>query len=206
MMPLSSTRSDPPQGALQRTSSGSQTHRCGFTGGALTNQGFVGTSPFLLKKGRSAKTQSSAKAADVNRVEQARSNHSGVQTMGSTRAAVSRHFQSRGGNTLPRVSTDEVAKGQAQVLRRKYGPLKSAAKQLANDGGTSERAARNHLAGVNAMNLTDFFNHCRSGSIPELRAWGLMMMGLEAQLDPRFGSELAKGLRAIAARLEGEGA
>lgn len=118
--------------------------------------------------------------------------------MGNVRAPVSRHFKSRGGNVLPRVSTNEVTLGQAEVLKEVYGPLKSAAKELANDAGTCERSARNHLAAQNAMNLTDFFNACRA--IPELRAWGAKMMGLEADLDPRFQEDLAKFVRAVQQR------
>lgn len=119
--------------------------------------------------------------------------------MFNRRASVSRHFQSRGGNLLPRVSTQEVTEGQAEVLREVYGPLKSAAKELALDAGTCERSARNHLAAQNAMNLTDFFNACRA--IPELRSWGAKMMGMEADIDPQFQAELARFMQAAQQRM-----
>lgn len=117
------------------------------------------------------------------------------------RTAVSRNFQARGGNILPRLSTNEVQDGQAEVLSEIYGPLKSAAKELARDAGTCERSARNHLSGANAMNLTDFFNACRA--IPELKAWGAKMMGMEADHDPMFQAELAAFVRAAQHRIGG---
>lgn len=129
-------------------------------------------------------------------------NHEGI-SMDNRRASVSRHFQTRGGNILPRVSTSEVIQGQADVLQSVYNPLKKPAQQLSADAGTCERAARNHLAAQNAMNLTDFFNACRA--IPELRAWGAKMMGMEADMDPRFQEDLAKFIRAAQTRLSERG-
>lgn len=114
--------------------------------------------------------------------------------MFNRRVSYSQHFQSRDGNLLPRLSSHDVAQGQAEVLTEVYGPLKSAAKELARDAGTCERSARNHLAGVNAMNLTDFFNACRA--IPELKAWGAMVMGMETDLNPQFQHKLAEFVRA----------
>lgn len=121
--------------------------------------------------------------------------------MFNRRTAVSRNFQARGGNILPRLSTHEVQEGQAKVLTDVYGPLKSAAKELAKDAGTCERSARNHLAGANAMNLTDFFNACRA--IPDLGRWGVKMMGMEADLDPEFQMEFSAFVRAAQQRIGG---
>lgn len=125
--------------------------------------------------------------------------NNGMGHMSNNRAATSRKFQSnRGirraavGNKLPRLSTHEVSQSQAEILQITYGSLKSSAKELANDAGISERAARNHLAGSHAMNLTAFFNACRE--IPELQQWGAAMMGLQGQ--PGFERELAKGIGA----------
>lgn len=124
--------------------------------------------------------------------------------MHNRRASLSQHFQTRSGNYLPRVSTHETTKGQADTLQSVYGPLKKPAEALATDAGTCTRSARNHLSGANAMNLTDFFNACRA--IPELRAWGAKMMGMEADLDPRFQEDLAKFIRAAQQTLNQRGA
>lgn len=122
--------------------------------------------------------------------------------MFNRRASLAQHFQSHDGNILPRLSTQEVTQGQADVLQGVYGPLKKPAETLSGDSGTSTRAARNHLAGVNAMNLTDFFNACRA--IPELRAWGAKMMGMEADHDPKFQAELVSFVRAAQQRFGGD--
>lgn len=110
--------------------------------------------------------------------------------MGNSRAAASRHFQSRGGNTVPRkkYEPDDVAKAQAEVLRERYGDRKAAAKELARDTGKSERACRNHLAGINCMNLAEFFNACQD--IPEIQAWGAYMMGLKNSHSPLLQAKL----------------
>lgn len=110
--------------------------------------------------------------------------------MGNSRSAVSRHFQSRGGNSVPRKKhqTDDVAKAQAEVLQGVYGDLKAGAKELARDTGKSERACRNHLAGLNCMNLAEFFNACQD--IPELQAWGAYMMGLKNSRSPLLQAKL----------------
>lgn len=108
----------------------------------------------------------------------------------------------RNGNVLPRprVTADDVAKGQATVLQGIYGRLKSPAKEMARDTGISERACRNQLAGLNSMNLADFFNACQS--IPELRPWGAQMMGMLLDGDPKFYTELARGKQEIILRIE----
>lgn len=106
--------------------------------------------------------------------------------MFNRRSSSSRNFQASSGNILPRVSTNEVTRGQSDVLQEVYNPFKKPAETLAEDAGTCARSARNHLSGANAMNLTDFFNACRN--IPELRAWGAKMMGLETT-DPLWQAE-----------------
>lgn len=97
-------------------------------------------------------------------------------SMDISRTSFARRTRPRYGNILPRVSTQEVTHGLADVLRPIYAPFKSPADQLSEDSGTCTRAARNHLSGANAMNLTDFFNACRA--IPELQKWGQKMMGV----------------------------
>lgn len=111
-------------------------------------------------------------------------------TMRNSRSSVGRHFQSRCGNILPRsrYRTNDVAKAQAEILRLRYGNLKSPAKEQALETGQSVRACRNQQAGLNCMNLTEFFNACLSN--PELQAWGKMMMGVEETHDD-FERELS---------------
>lgn len=105
------------------------------------------------------------------------------------------HFRARSVvNVPPRYSTQEVTEGLARVLTNKYLPFKQPSVALSEDSGTSERAARNHLSGVNAMNLTDFFNACQR--IPELKAWGAKMMGMATNLDPLFEAELHRLMQA----------
>ncbi|WP_298800028.1 hypothetical protein [uncultured Devosia sp.] len=112
------------------------------------------------------------------------------------------HNLPRNGNDLPkkRFASDEVAKAQAEVLQGVFGNLKSPAKEMARETGLNERACRNQIAGLNSMNLADFFNACQA--IPELQAWGAMMMGLSPS-DPQFAKELARGHREIVLRIEG---
>lgn len=135
-----------------------------------------------------------------------------VMEASKTRAFERRNIQSRrdynlpsNGNVLPRerLRSDDVAKGQAEVLQGVFGNLKSPAKEMARETGLNERACRNQLAGLNSMNLADFFNACQS--IPELRAWGARMMGLLVEGDPGFQAEFAKGRQEIVLRLEGGG-
>jgi hypothetical protein len=111
----------------------------------------------------------------------------------------------RNGKVLPRekYASGDVAKGQGEVLQALYGPLKSPAKQMQRETGISERACRNQIAGLNSMNLTDFFNACRA--IPELRAWGAQMMGMLLEGDPNFQSEFQRGRQEIVLRIEGNG-
>lgn len=129
--------------------------------------------------------------------------------MGNSRASVGRTFQSRRGNTqspvgriLPRenLASDDVAKAQAEVLQGVFGALKSPAKEMARDTGLNERACRNQIAGVNCMNLADFFNACKA--IPELAEWGAEMMGLSGQ---RQADAVNHGMRAITLRIEASG-
>lgn len=128
------------------------------------------------------------------------------------RSADRRKTQSRFGNSrhdvgkvLPRekLTSDDVAKAQGEVLQGVFGPLKSPAKVMANTTGLNERACRNQIAGLNSMNLADFFNACQT--IPELRAWGARMMGLLAEGDPTFQQEFARGRQEIVLRIEGNG-
>lgn len=114
--------------------------------------------------------------------------------MHNRRSSLAQHFQSRGGNTVPRrYSTEEVTDGFQRVLQQEYGHLKKPSGALSEDSGTSERAARNHLSGESLMNLTDFFNACQT--IPVLQQWGASMMGLKPS-DPRWQSEVARLARA----------
>lgn len=119
----------------------------------------------------------------------------------------SRHGNSRSsvGNVLPRekLTPHDVAQGQAEILQGVFGGLKSPAKEMARDTGLNERACRNQIAGLNSMNLADFFNACRT--IPELRAWGARMMGLLADGDPSFPAEFARGRQEIVLRIEAGG-
>jgi hypothetical protein len=87
-----------------------------------------------------------------------------------------------------------VASGQAQVLRARFGREKQPSVALSEASGTLERTARNHLSGANCMNLRDFFNACQN--IPELKSWGLRMMGAETALDPMFEAEVQGLIRA----------
>jgi hypothetical protein len=110
-------------------------------------------------------------------------------------------FQARKIINVPRRhSTQEVTEGQARVLASKFGHLKQPSVALSEHSGTSERAARNHLAGANAMNLTDFFNACQR--IPELKLWGAHMMGLVTSMNPLVETELHRLIRAYYAILE----
>lgn len=129
--------------------------------------------------------------------------------MRNSRAAVGRNFQSprgnsrsRIGNIIPRekLAADDVAKAQAEVLQGVFGALKSPAKEMARDTGLNERACRNQIAGVNCMNLADFFNACKA--IPELADWGVQMMGLSSQ---RQSAAINEGMRAITLRIEANG-
>ena len=115
------------------------------------------------------------------------------------------HNLPRNGNTFPRrkYDTKDVSEGQAEVLQGVFGRLKSPAKEMANATGLNERACRNQIAGLNSMNLADFFNACQT--IPELRAWGAHMMGLLIEGDPAFGQEFAKGRQEIVLRIESNG-
>jgi hypothetical protein len=108
----------------------------------------------------------------------------------------------RNGNVVPRekFTTHCVAKAQAEVLQGIFGPLKSPAKQMSRETGLSERACRNQLAGLNSMNLADFFNACQA--IPELRKWGAQMMGMLLDGDPKFYTELQRGRQEIVLRFE----
>lgn len=133
--------------------------------------------------------------------------------MKNAMAIEGRKFQSPRGNDVPpvgnvlpreRYTSDDVAAGQAKVLRLKYGRMKSPAKEQARDTGQSERACRNQQAGKNCMNLTEFFNACQT--VPEFRAWGAMMMGLEIVDPAEFQREMARGTREIVIRVEGGGA
>lgn len=144
-----------------------------------------------------------------SRVEQTRRNKGGLKVQSDSRARVSRQVRSRRsnhqssvGNIFPRerLASDDVAKAQAEVLQAKYGRLKSPAKEMALDTGSTERACRNQIAGLNAMNLADFFNSCRA--IPELRAWGMEMMGAMDRGDQEAMAQLMAGHRAITLRIE----
>lgn len=120
------------------------------------------------------------------------------------------------GNVLPRekFTTDDVAKAQGEVLKGVFGHaisdagtamrIASPAKEQARITGQSERACRNQQAGQNCMNLAEFFNACQV--IPELRAWGAMMMGLSEELHESVGPHVEKGMREIVLRLDLSGA
>lgn len=132
--------------------------------------------------------------------------------MRNSRSASRRTFQSpRGnsrssiGNVFPRerFSAEDVAKGQAEVLQGYFGNLKSPAKEMARETGLNERACRNQIAGLNCMNLADFFNSCRA--IPELQQWGMEMMGAVQRGDRGRVAELMEGHRAITLRIEASG-
>lgn len=143
----------------------------------------------------------------------------GVMAMGNSREAAARRIPPQrtnivrpNGNVLPRekFTTDDVAKAQGEVLKAVFGQaistagttmrVASPAKEQARITGQSERACRNQQAGENCMSLAEFFNACQS--IPELRAWGAMMMGLEQDHDPAFGERLEQGVREIVLRLD----
>ena len=115
---------------------------------------------------------------------------------------LSRHNLPPVGRVVPqqRYRTIDVAKGQADVLQEVFGPLKSPAKSMAIETGLSERACRNHLAGVNSMNLADFFNACQA--VPELAEWAVKMMGLSGA---RQQQEISDGIREITLRIDTNG-
>lgn len=116
------------------------------------------------------------------------------------RSPGSRHFQSRGGNIMPRPQyrPDDVARAQGEILRDRYGRLKSPAKEQAVETGQSVRACRNQQAGLNCMQLTEFFNACQI--IPELKEWGMRMMGCESETDPEFVHAMTMAFNALAKR------
>jgi len=118
------------------------------------------------------------------------SGHLRGQSMSAKRAPASRHFQARGGNKLPsqKLGSGDIARQQAEVLQEEFGNLKSPAKELSRELGASERACRNWLAGINCMNLEDFFYACQK--IPKLRAWGSYMMGLQQSGNPLLQAKL----------------
>lgn len=128
--------------------------------------------------------------------------------MGISRTANSRKFQSRYGNSrLPfteksteRPRSNDVAEQQAKILQGRFGNLRSPSKEMANLTGLNERACRNQIAGVNCMNLADFFNACQA--IPELALWGEKMMGLSGA---RQVNEVNQGMQAITLRIEANG-
>jgi hypothetical protein len=162
-------------------------------------------------RGRHSRVGSLLLAFGYRRAELA-ARHCEVDAMNSgiSRSFKRRNFQSRHGNSrspvgnvLPRerFTPGDVAKGQAQVLQDVFGSLKSPAKEMAKETGLNERACRNQIAGLNSMNLADFFNACHA--IPELRAWGARMMGLLADGDPSFAAEFSRGRQEIVLRLEG---
>jgi hypothetical protein len=91
----------------------------------------------------------------------------------------------------------------ASVLMAKYGQFKNPPQALSEDSGTTWRAARNHLSGENSMQLADFFNACQT--IPELKQWGLRMMGAEAHLSLQFDAEMQALIRAYYAIKDREG-
>jgi hypothetical protein len=168
-------------------------------------------SPFKIgfQKGPGAE-EPQAKGMGTGRAElAARHNEGVVMEPSKSRAYDRRTIRSRrdhnlpsNGNVLPRerLRSDDVAKAQAAVLQGVFGNLKSPAKEMARETGLNERACRNQLAGLNSMNLADFFNACQS--IPELRAWGARMMGLLVEGDPEFHREFSAGRQEIVLRLE----
>jgi hypothetical protein len=100
-----------------------------------------------------------------------------------------RKIRERRDNNFPRrYSSEEVAAGQASALQSRYGREKKPAAALSGDSGVLERTAKNHLSGANCMRLEQFFNACQV--IPELKSWGLYMMGAETKLDPEFEQNL----------------
>lgn len=111
----------------------------------------------------------------------------------------------RNGNVLPRekLRSDDVAKAQGDVLRGVFGRLKSPAKEMALVTGASERACRNQIAGLNSMNLADFFDACQS--IPELQKWGAYMIGLRLEDPVAFQNEMQRGRQEIVLRFENGG-
>ena len=135
--------------------------------------------------------------------------HEGVATQVISRSSARRNYRPSSRHNLPpigrvvpqqRYRTIDVAKGQADVLQEVFGPLKSPAKTMALETGLSERACRNQLAGINSMNLADFFNACQA--IPELREWGAKMMGLSGE---RRAQEISDGIREITLRIDTNG-
>lgn len=124
--------------------------------------------------------------------------------MGNATAHASRTIQSGNFHNLPPVGTvmprekfvsADVAAAQASILQFRYGKLKSPAKQQSRDTGQSERACRNQQNGLCCMSLTEFFNACQT--IPELRQWGALMLGLKMTNDPSFEPALKDGVREI---------
>lgn len=86
------------------------------------------------------------------------------------------------------ITTDSVTQGYGNALEQAVGTLRSHLKIVARETGGNVEAIKNHLARRNAPNLTQFFRACRK--FPEVRAWGLAMMGAEADLDPNFEREV----------------
>lgn len=127
-----------------------------------------------------------------------------------SRLATPRKIQPRCSYNLPpvgksfppreRLASDDVAKGQGEILYSVFGRLRSPAKEMAALTGLNERACRNQISGLNSMNLADFFNACRT--IPELRAWGAQMMGMLLDGDPSFQAEFTRGRQEIVLRIE----
>lgn len=124
--------------------------------------------------------------------------------MVNARAFADRTIQSENSHNLPPVGTvmprekfvvADVAAAQARILQFRYGKLKSPAKQQSRDTGQSERACRNQQNGLCCMSLTEFFNACQT--VPELRQWGALMLGLKMTNDPSFEPKLQDGVREI---------
>lgn len=168
----------------------------------------MNTASFISKKSPATKSAGPSRWV-IAAPEQTRRIKGKGTKMNNSRSSVSRKFQSRGGNSrspvgnvLPRekFESDAVAKGQAEVLQGVFGRLKSPAKEMAAATGLNERACRNQIAGLNSMNLADFFNACQT--VPELRAWGARMMGLLAEGNPSFPEEFSKGRQEIVLRID----
>lgn len=89
---------------------------------------------------------------------------------------------------LDAVSTWEVTDAIAETLRDVYRNERHAPKRLAEEAGSSVRAAENWLERRNAMSLSQFITLARR--MPEMRALACQLIGIETAVNPEFEANL----------------
>lgn len=90
--------------------------------------------------------------------------------------------------------TRDVAYKVQDIANATYDGDASKAKALAEDAGSSPRAAENWLAGDNPMSLTAFLNAYHNN--PTFKAWARKLLLLEEEHNPEFQAQLAAFIRA----------